>query len=128
MTHTLIRYQDTANQWWRWERTNALDNFMPTSDNPFKDSPGNDIDPATFHTKSFSRSDAFTTWLMFTPNVPGVWVPLRKVNWGWSGEGSAPDWTLGNHADPLPTISGYVDDYPYWTRILGVSPPYDPEH
>jgi hypothetical protein len=124
--HTLIRYKDDSNQWWRWERTQARDNNQPVASNPFCDSPGNDIDPPTWGTTSFSRSDSFSTWLMFTP-TGGHRVPLRKVAWAWNGEGSAPNWTLGTHSDPSPTISGYIEDYPYWITIVGAPPPYDPE-
>ncbi|HEU6449457.1 MAG TPA: hypothetical protein VFV23_13575 [Verrucomicrobiae bacterium] len=71
-----------------------------------------------FKYQTYEAADDFTTWLMFTPDG-GHAVPLKKVNWHWSGTG---EWSNG---DPILTdhdegTSGPIDaiDYPSWTNSL----------
>lgn len=115
-----MSYENDAGDCKTKGQTNVLDTI--NGDNPYRDSPGNDIDRATFHTTSFQRSDDFKTTLMFRPTVPsGVWVPLGKVTWGWSGSGSwtGPsdrDWHLDNKTDPDPVVT-YDEDYPFWEGL-----------
>jgi hypothetical protein len=122
ITHTTIRFQDATNQWWRYEHASCLDNGMPSGSNPFDDSPGVGIDPATYGTQAISKSDSFETTLEFKPtSVSGTWVPLKLVSWGWSGAASAPSWSLSSPSNPNPT-AGDATTYPFWTNLIANFP------
>ncbi len=65
----------------------------------------------------YEVSDSYRMWMMFKPNLPGVWVPLRAVNWGWNGivTNGPSGWVLQTSPN-----SCYVDsvedteEYPTW--------------
>jgi hypothetical protein len=62
--------------------------------------------------------DSFQMWLMFMPTngVNNIWVPLRKVSWGWSGTAmrNGASWVgSGSGASPIESDS---TDLPTWTR------------
>jgi hypothetical protein len=74
---------------------------------------------------SVKKADSFSTFLMFTPAdenmIPGIPVPLWKVNWSWSGEGERNfqgDWTLVSSGH---TVSAPVDctTEPEWQGNVG---------
>lgn len=62
-----------------------------------------------------SDSDAMEMWMMFQPSG-GNWVPLRAVNWSWSGAAtnSSSGWTLlsGTNSTNPPDFD--VQQYPFW--------------
>ena len=64
-------------------------------------------------------SGDFTMWLEYRPSNQDQWVPLRKVNWRWDGEGtlSGTTWVLGDHHNPV-VSNDDTEDYPAWDHII----------
>lgn len=88
------------------------------------DSPQQPVIPFCSY-KSVSAVDSFTTWLMFKPKgIAGVsiYVPLRKVDWSWSGTGTrngsrcsaSTTWTLAPPSNTKNPSSEYTTDFPQW--------------
>ncbi len=78
------------------------------------DSPGI---PLTTADRMIASGD-FSTWLEFVPSG-GHPVPLRRINWNWSGDAlrSGTTWSLTSASNP---VTGNVDtqEYPSWTHII----------
>jgi hypothetical protein len=95
------------------------DPYAPSDSNgSMGDSPG--IGGNQFSDLSLTKDFNAGTWLMFTPSE-GRRVPLKMVNWYWSGTAvrSGTNWTLtaqNNNANP-PSIDTVV--YPQWTNNVG---------
>lgn len=82
------------------------------------DSPFEKLDSPRSYS-SISVNDTFTMWLLFKPkNLPGtsIYVPLKKVNWSWSGTGtrSASGWILLNTANTQNPTGVDTVDFPEW--------------
>jgi len=67
-------------------------------------------------------SGSFQMWMMFRPNLPGEWVPLRAVNWYWNGSA-----TNGPGGWSLESVSGdhsvnptdfETETYPLWKSLF----------
>lgn len=106
----------------------GLDNRFPyASGDPnateTTDSPGL---PLTLAYNYATANDSFQMWLMFKPSgTNSIYVPLRKVNWSWSGSAERPgtlNWTLvpgsaGNTPNP-PSVDS--TEHPQWSsRVTG---------
>lgn len=74
-----------------------------------------------------SVNDSFSMYLMFKPlNVDGAYVPIKMLNWGWSGSVSRPDvntdWLTQSVTSPshtpttpnIPTEGTYTTAHPTW--------------
>ena len=65
----------------------------------------------------FQANDTFTMWLMFEPDG-GIPVPLRKMDWWWSGsahwDGNQYVLTVGDHVQN--PSSSDTTSYPLWTK------------
>ncbi len=111
--------QKNDNAWMTLTASSVLDTNLPYSANAqTSDSPGNGLSSAY---KKVTVSDSFTMFLMFKPTVSdSIWVPLRSVNWSWTGEASKDSqgqWSLdasskntGNSSETSthPTWSGNI--------------------
>jgi len=71
-------------------------------------------------------SDTFTTWLMYRPSSGGVWVPLQRVDWSWTGHvvknAATGMWNSASNSSPPTTGSSSspgipVDTPPQWTTV-----------
>jgi hypothetical protein len=67
------------------------------------------------------RTDIYKSWLMFRP-PDGCYVPVKKMNWGWSGtaikSGSA--WIIDLNDPPVDSIgqSDHTTVFPVWTSYV----------
>jgi len=71
-------------------------------------------------------SDTFTTWLMYRPSSGGVWVPLQRVDWSWTGNvvknAATGMWNSATNSNPPVTGSSSspgipVDTPPQWNTV-----------
>ncbi len=95
--------------------------------------------------RASTASDTFDTWTMYKPPVFGtqgtIWVPLRKLSWGWSGSmkvvvdaSDNPVLDSKNNvqwAGALPKIdptgkAADATDFPQWDRTVPLYPPMGP--
>jgi hypothetical protein len=62
-------------------------------------------------------SESFNMWFGFKPS-DGHWVPLRIVNWSWSGTAmvSGANWVLTSESNTLNPQDADTETYPYWTN------------
>ena len=60
----------------------ALLDLVDPNDQEVNDSPAETLDYAWPY---LSRSDTFSTYLMYRPSDFDVWVPLQRIDWWWSG-------------------------------------------
>jgi hypothetical protein len=98
---------------------NVLDTFYPyppdsastASDSPHSRGLNNYI--------AVTCSGHFNMWLMFKPDG-GQWVPLRSVNWSWSGTGTNDFglWVLSSHTNSINPSDINTSTYPVWTQNL----------
>jgi hypothetical protein len=72
-----------------------------------------------------NRTDSFTMYLMFQPNVPGakLMVPMNKVSWSWSGSAvlanaSSNLWNLTSAVPPSNPTATDTTSYPTWTTHI----------
>lgn len=95
--------------------------YLDTSD-PYGiivDSPSLGL-PATY--LRASAADGFETWLMFTP-TGGHRVPLRALNWSWSGSAtnSPSGWGRASGGNSPNPTSFETEGYPAWTDNISHS-------
>jgi hypothetical protein len=92
------------------------------------DSPGSALDSGAREQTDIA---AFSTFLMYRVNssrygTDGVWVPLWRVDWQWSGDAylSAPGtWSLRS-GNPTATIQAQAtSSYPAWTSVFSPDAP-----
>jgi hypothetical protein len=76
----------------------------------FYDSPGIVIDNLS---GNVSIMNNFKTYLLFKPNVGGIWVPLGVVTWGWSATENS--LILGPSSVTQPTYQD-TEGFPYYTQ------------
>ena len=80
-------------------------------------SPRSGISPCDF--SSISVSDSYTMWLMFRPTgTNAIWVPLRQVNWSWSGQGgrfTTCGWILSSSSHSTNPADQNSTTFPTWT-------------
>ena len=109
------RRQKNDDSWQRYSGNNLLDNYLPYDDtSATDDSPGT---PLSDDLKVKTVSDTFTMWLMFKPsNTDSIWVPLRSINWSWSGTAtrSGTTWTLTSPGDTPNPSSSTTTTFPTW--------------
>ncbi|MGI8467656.1 MAG: hypothetical protein ACR2N3_04315 [Pyrinomonadaceae bacterium] len=76
---------------------------------------------------SVSADESFTMYLMFKPQVStgdSIYVPLRKIDWNWSGTGnrgsSCSSWVLtsANPSSPQSLTSEETIDFPEWVTNI----------
>ncbi|MDD4539780.1 MAG: hypothetical protein PHT80_12250, partial [Lentisphaeria bacterium] len=71
---------------------------------------------------NYETSTTFSTWLMYKPNSPGaIFVPLRKIDWFWSGKAtrSGTTWSLtASEKPPAAPTSTTTVDFPEWTHNI----------
>jgi len=115
--YSIIRHRMSDGNWEKKEGADVLDTLYPASSTyEFDDSPASRLD--VYY--KLTRSDSFKTYFMFKyidPDVTSSWVPIRKIEWNWSGEASynpgEDEWDLDSKSDP--TISSSVTTtYPTW--------------
>ncbi len=75
--------------------------------------------------------DDFGLYLMFKPSGNSIWVPLSKINWGWSGIAQSSDggvtWTKASGAQDVTNPSGAnTTNFPEWSSVFknGQYPPW----
>jgi len=72
--------------------------------------------------KAFSRSDTFSSYLMYKPNTPGsIAVPLRVVNWSWSVSliYQNNQWKITQKSGEQTTFySIETNDHPFWINVI----------
>jgi len=86
---------ESTGDWYRFEKFNACDTVYPyppvtdltTNDSPLIGLEGQDLYGNPVDLDGATMDDNFTMYLMFKPDgVGNIWVPLRRVSWGWTGE------------------------------------------
>ena len=133
---TLRRVQtnnSTAN-WYKFNVAQVRDNPMlfgadGKSDEPYDSpalGPSTGVPPPAY--KTYSVNENFSTWLMFTP-YGGHEVPLKKLNWGWSGVGtwSGSNWILSSTNVTADSSGADALSYPHWTNIVSNFKNFSPE-
>ena len=120
--NTTRQLQDSNSVWHSRTEYNSppyLDNPDPynqkDSNENYADSPGIDLS----YYSSFLRasvSESFEMWLMFQP-TGGHRVPLRAVNWSWSGSAtnSSNGWSCSSGTNSQNPTSFDTETYPAWT-------------
>lgn len=107
----------------------GVDTFYPYTNNTAlgitlksaSDSPG--FGPLTVDPE-VKRSDLMTMHLMFQPfaGIHPQWVPLRKINWSWSGDAilTSNVWALavGNPSPQCDPADANETQYPIWTSNI----------
>jgi hypothetical protein len=91
----------------------GYDGALPFGSACFYDTPGFSL---AGHVE-VTEAESHQTWLMFQPSVTNsIWVPLKQVNWGWSGDAVLTNgtWTLPSHSNPDPTVTD-ATMHPSWT-------------
>jgi hypothetical protein len=144
------RYQenDALGRWKIWKDEQILDVASGSGSDGYpqgtgrtwmEDSPGIGFsrfgDTGCWIARELHATATFETTLEFKP-TGGHWVPLKKLDWSWSGEaflntvncnGSASDWALSNPGQPDPVLSD-SQEYPKWLKIyssqIKLNPPY----
>lgn len=117
------RYQDATNGVWYRAGTNGLDTRFTYGQETLStaaDSPG--IQLQSWY-QACSHGNAFTMYLIFQPpvNRPKIWVPLRSVVWGWSGQAtvSGGNWTLvPNSGSSTAGQDADATAHPTWERNI----------
>jgi hypothetical protein len=95
--------------------------FMPDAvDSPYSEL----LTPAYLN---YETSTTFSTWLMYKPNSPGaIFVPLRKIDWFWSGKAtrSGTTWSLTASDKPsVAPVSTETVEFPEWTHNISDDQP-----
>jgi hypothetical protein len=124
-----VRYFFCSDSLWRITRGKGLDGGFPY---PGIDSEKSLIDvPGSFLQTNYcwvvGNFDA-SSYLMFKPPSPSIWVPVKQVNWGWNGTSY---FTNGNH-QLLPASSSFSSPLqaiqpsglPTWTNDYNPSTPF----
>jgi hypothetical protein len=82
-----------------------------------------------YYYQRYTRTDDFTTWLMFKHPDQGIWVPLREIKWWWAGTASYNKplfkWELirgDNNENPTSVESKKL---PEWNGNTQNQPPYE---
>jgi hypothetical protein len=119
--------------WYRFA-TNGLDGLWPYESNMafLRDSPG---EPLFTYYGEVQLQDSYNAWLMFKPSVgiDPVWVPLKKIDWGWSADVVQTNgiWTnqVGNTSPGTINTPQVHDatDFPLWTNRITGHPPWERE-
>jgi hypothetical protein len=86
-----------------------------------RDSPGQHLFPLLSTMVRISRNDNFETFVMYKTGKPGIWVPLVKLAWSWSGTAEwGTQWSLtaSNYAPTsCSSASGSGNGtFPTWTK------------
>jgi hypothetical protein len=64
------------------------------------------------------NGEAYTTYLMYIPDVQGIWVALSRVYWTWSEQTSAANgWQVQNISGPSPSVGSAVGSWPQWSGL-----------
>jgi hypothetical protein len=125
---------DASGTWYIWSGTNGLDGQFPypaNRDGTAEDSPGvaiTQLADLSYIAQNLSDSGNFTMWLELQPSG-GAWVPIRKVNWSWTGAA----WLSGTNWIPTiltntPNPADFdTQKYPSWTTIVTKTPHYVPQ-
>lgn len=103
------------NRWYR-SQGSGLDTVYPyESGATANDSPGIIFDPAY---QAASVDETFDMYLMFKPaDASAVWVPLKKVSWGWSAQAvnTLSVWSLDGTPTKFANPSSDVTTHPLWS-------------
>ncbi|MCP9494305.1 MAG: Ig-like domain-containing protein [Pyrinomonadaceae bacterium MAG19_C2-C3] len=103
----------------------GLDTAFPYSSNDpnateTQDSPGLRL---TINFNYATVNDSFQMWLMFKPSGDNsIFVPLRRVNWGWSGSAERPGtpfWNLVAGSSVQASSPADSTTHPTWTKRAG---------
>jgi hypothetical protein len=113
----------------QWHPTSGADRFWygwsPYVPNAIEDSPGNYLFGQNGQQLTeLYRNDSFTLTAMFKSTASeSIWVPLKKVDWGWQGSAyltSNGTWALGSGSSTTPTAQ-VTTTYPIWnTFVYGI--------
>jgi hypothetical protein len=103
-----------------WYRSSGagLDSQYPYSQgNQANDSPGLPFGTNT----GVIIDESFQMSLLFQPtglSVPTIWVPLKIINWGWTGNASfdSSSWVLNSSSNPSNPQAADTTTHPTWTQ------------
>ncbi len=116
---TYRRKQDNDEVWWRRSGISVCDSHFPFPGHPLnpdicEDSPGTVLTP---YEQRRTVSDSFSMYVMYKPTGTAIWVPLRKVDWNWSGECHRIlfDWWLDSSYHSTNPGSSDSTTHPVWT-------------
>jgi hypothetical protein len=81
--------------------------------NSWTDSPGTPLGIASW----LSHANSFSTFLMFQPRIGGIYVPMYKMTWNWSGSATNYPWgkQAGSYSIGTPVVT---TEFPYWTNKI----------
>jgi hypothetical protein len=94
--------------------------YLPLDPSTPVDMPDDDLDSfestLKCNLKQVVRSDSFEMYMEYQPSAGSNWVPLRGVNWSWSGTATnGPNgWGLQTGTNSANPPDFDVQDYPIW--------------
>ena len=115
VNYTVRRYQENGGDWYTLSGSDVCDPLFPypggetTTDSPLA-SLSEDIQERCV-------CDELSMYLMYKPTGTAIWVPLRKVDWDWSGHAtrSGDTWTLQSSSHATNPASANCTIPPTWS-------------
>jgi hypothetical protein len=102
-------------EWEIWSGSGLDDTYPYSVGDYFSDSPGT---PLLFEYSKVTCNNSSEIYLLFKPSgQDSIYVPLKVVNWSWSGEATHQvfEWIPGTSSVP-PAISADTTRYPAWSQ------------
>lgn len=115
------KYQSTNSTWWVYTENGTgpyLDTTYPYQTFFAANMPADNPNLPFQNHSQVVASDSMEMWLMFKP-TGGQWVPLRAVNWSWSGSATnnTGTWTLESGSTHSVNPSSFdTTTYPQWNN------------
>jgi len=118
----LRRRKTNAGVWQRWTGSGIDSTYPYWGSGDTNDSPAIPLDSSNNNNLIIVEktvNDSYEMFLMFKPDVAnGIWVPLRKVSWSWSADGTYDQNAItlvnSNHSSN-PSDADCLEE-PEWTR------------
>lgn len=117
-TWNRLRRLKRDNIWYRSQGFGLDSRYPYESGATANDSPGIDIEAPD---QNVYANESFNMYLMFKPSSPGaIWVPLKKIEWGWSAEAEKINgiWQIVTNPPPntFSNPPSDVTEHPVWTQ------------
>jgi hypothetical protein len=117
------REKKESGVWYAWKSGGYyIDQEFPYSVDDFNDSPAQQLESSGLFQYSEVKviGEAYKTWLLWRPaGTDTIDVPLKRIDWSWSGhvQKSGGTWSLISSSDPSPsTIDTTL--HPEWTWTI----------
>ena len=121
------RYQLNNGDWYKKQNSGTIyddgpggtfpvpKNFAPPDT---EDSPGTSL---AQQIKRKTASESYSMYFMYKPTGTAIWVPLRKVDWSWSGDATrnGQNWNLDSSNHSANPASADCTSHPTWNGKIG---------